>query len=217
MAARGDRQIIEWRDNMKEKVLFVVLEQYADWEYSFLACSLQGRIKDKTSAYEVKTVSLDNNPIKSIGGFTTIPDYSINNVPSDYAGIVLIGGMSWRTEEAKKVEPLLKQAYMDGKVIGAICDATVFLGMNGFLNDKKHTSNTLEDLIATAQDSYTGKDNYQNEQAVRDGNLITANGSGYLEFTKEVLAALNAYPAEYIESSYEFFKLGYIEIQKMMN
>ena len=48
---------------MKEKVLFVILEQYADWEYSFLACALQDRIQDKTSKYEVNTVSLSKNTI----------------------------------------------------------------------------------------------------------------------------------------------------------
>ena len=202
---------------MSKKVLFVILEQYADWEYSFLATALQGRIQDKTSDYEVKTVSLNKNPIKSIGGFTTVPDYSIDDFPADYAGIILIGGNSWRTEEAKTVAHLAKQAYVDGKIVGAICDATVFLGMNSLLNDKKHTSNTLEDLMAAASDSYTGKEIYQNEQAVRDGNLITANGTGYLEFTREVLTALDAYPADYIENNYQFFKLGYIEFLKSMN
>ena len=39
--------------------------------------------------------------------------------------------MSWRMEEAKKLVPTIEKAYADGKVIGAICDATVFLGMNG--------------------------------------------------------------------------------------
>jgi len=199
---------------MKEKVLFIILEQYADWEYSFLACALQGRIQDKVSPYEVKTVSLNRNPIKSIGGFTTVPDYGIEDIPSDYAGVILIGGMSWRTEEAKKIAPIVKKAYSDGKIVGAICDATVFLGMNGLLNDKEHTSNTLEDLMTAAQDNYIGKEHYQNEQAVRDGHLITANGTGYLEFTREVLTALNAYPPDYIESNYQYFKLGYIEFLK---
>ena len=202
---------------MKEKVLFIILDQYADWEYSFLASQLQDRIQDKTSPFEVKTVSLSRNPIKSIGGFTTIPDYGIENIPADYAGIILIGGMSWRTEEAKELAPFVKKAYLDGKIVGAICDATVFLGMNGLLNERKHTSNTQEDLIAAAQKNYTGSENYIHAQAVRDGTLITANGSAYLEFAREALTALNAYPADYIESSYQFYKLGFINFMKSMN
>lgn len=199
---------------MKKTVLFVILEQYADWEYSFLATALQDRIQDKTSPYEVKTLSTSQTPIQSIGGFTTLPDYCVEYYPADFAALILVGGMSWRTEEAKRVAPILNQAYSDGKVVGAICDATVFLGMHGLLNNKKHTSNTLDDLMEAAQDAYTGKENYQNEQAVRDGNLITANGTAHLEFTKEVLTALDAYPAEYIEENYQFYKLGFIEILK---
>jgi len=202
---------------MKEKVIFIILDQYADWEYPFLASMLQDRIQDKTSPFEVKTVSLSRNPIKSIGGFTTIPDYGIEDIPTDYAGIILIGGMSWRTEEAKEITPIVKKAYADGKIVGAICDATVFLGMSGLLNEKKHTSNTLEDLIAAAQENYTGSQNYLHAQAVRDGRLITANGSAYLEFAREVLTALNAYPIDYIESSYQFYKLGYIDFIDSMN
>lgn len=167
-----------------------------------------------TSPYEVKTVSVSKAPVKSIGGFTTIPDYGIEDVPADYTGVILIGGMSWRTEEAKRIAPLAQAAYANGKVLGAICDATVFLGMNGLLNEKAHTSNTLEDLSEAAQQNYTGQTNYRNEQAVRDSRLITANGSAYLEFCREALIALDAYPADYIENNYRFMKFGYIEFVK---
>lgn len=202
---------------MKKQVIFVILEKYADWEYSFLATALQDRIKDKTSPYEVKTLSVSRTPIKSIGGFTTIPDYGVQDLPDDYSGIVLVGGMSWRTDEAKLIAPIVQKAYAEGKVVGAICDATVFLGMNGLLNGKKHTSNTLEDLQKGAKENYTNSENYINEQAVRDSNLITANGSGYMEFTREMLIALDAYPADYIESHYKFFKDGYIQMMKNMS
>lgn len=202
---------------MKKQVIFVILEKYADWEYSFLATALQDRIKDKTSPYEVKTLSVSRTPIKSIGGFTTIPDYGVQDLPDDYAGIVLVGGMSWRTDEAKLIAPIVQKAYAEGKVVGAICDATVFLGMNGLLNDKKHTSNTLNDLQEGAKENYTNSENYINEQAVRDSSLITANGSGYMEFTREMLIALDAYPVDYIESHYKFFKDGYIQMMKNMS
>ena len=199
---------------MKKQVLFVILEQFADFEYPFLATALQGKMLDKTTDYEVKTVSVSKAPIKSMGGFTVIPDYEVQDCPADYAALVLIGGNSWRTEEAKQIAPLVEKAFWDGKVVAAICDATVFLGMNGLLNSKMHTSNTLENLMEGALDNYMGENNYINQQAVRDGNLITANGTAYLEFTREVLAALEAYPADYIENNYQFYKLGFVEITK---
>lgn len=199
---------------MKKKILFVILEKYGDWEYAFLASALQDRIKDKTSPYEVVTLSLHKHPVKSIGGFTTLPDCDPESVPADYAGIILIGGMSWRTPEAQKIAPIVAQALRENKVVGAICDATVFLGMNGLLNDRKHTANTPEDLAQVSRNGYSGQGNYLQEQAVRDGNLVTANGTAYLEFTREVLIALQAYPSDYIESNYRFFKIGYIDMMK---
>jgi len=199
---------------MKKQVLFVILDQYADWEYSFLATALQDEIMDKTSPYEVKTMSLNLSAVKSIGGFTTIPDYDVDSYPSDFAAIVLVGGMSWRTEEAKKIAPIVKSAYESGKTVGAICDATVFLGMNGLLNDRKHTSNKLENLKEAAKENYINSENYVHEQAVRDLNLVTANGTGFLEFTREMLYALDAYPADHIEWNYKFYKQGYIEMCK---
>ena len=198
---------------MKKTVLFLILDQFADWEYAFLASALMGQILDRTSHYDVKTVSLRREPVRSIGGFTVLPDYSVDDLlPEDFAGLILIGGNSWRTPEAELAAPLLRRAAAQDKVVAAICDATSFAGRHGLLNGKKHTANTLESLIEGAGEGYSGQADYQNEQAVRDGNLITANGTAYLEFTREALGALEAYPQEYIESNYDFFRRGYVQI-----
>lgn len=43
--------------------------------------------------------------VRSIGGFRALPDYSVEDLPKDYAGLVLIGGTSWRgEEELQKIE-----------------------------------------------------------------------------------------------------------------
>ena len=81
--------------------------------------------------------------------------------------------------------------------------------MHGFLNEVKHTSNTLDYLKQYAGDKYTGDSNYINKQAVRDGNIVTANGTGQLEFCKEILYALEADTADAIEESYLFYKNGF--------
>lgn len=50
--------------------------------------------------------------------------------------------------------------------------------------------------------------NYKCRQAVCNHNLITANGSAALEFTKEILLALKAAPENIIQQWYHFDKLG---------
>ena len=80
--------------------------------------------------------------------------------------------------------------------------------MHGFLNEVKHTSNTLDYLKQYAGDKYKkGDSNYINKQAVRDGNIVTANGTGQLEFCKEILYALEADTTDAIEESYLFYKM----------
>ena len=83
---------------MKKCILFVILEQYADWEAAYLSSALYMLGCGK---YEVKTVSLTREPISSIGGFCVLPDFDIASIPADYEALILIGGMSWRNEHGK--------------------------------------------------------------------------------------------------------------------
>lgn len=197
-----------------KKVLFVLLDEYADWEAASLAAALNEEPEGQGQQFDVKTVSLTKDPIRSIGGFTVLPDYGLDDAPEDYAGLILIGGNSWRKEESKRIMDLVNKALEKEVVLGAICDATVFLGRNGLFNAIPHTSNSLEDLKQTAGDRYSNEAGYLHEQAVRSGNIITANGSAFLEFGKKVLEALNAAPQEEIDEWYGFFKKGYHEYMK---
>lgn len=199
---------------MKKTVLFVILGPYADWEYAHLANCLHTGIEDQESTHEVKTVSLTKDPVKSLGGFTTLPDFDINDYPKDYAALVLIGGNSWRTEEAKQIVPLVQEAIDNDKLLASICDSTVFLGMNGFLNYMHHTSNDLGGLHAAAEDTYTGTELYVHEQSVVDNNLITANGTAYLEFMRDILTKLEAFTPDYIQMYYDINKQGYVDWAK---
>ncbi|MGM0896456.1 MAG: type 1 glutamine amidotransferase family protein [Bacillota bacterium] len=196
------------------KVLFVLLDEYADWEAASLAAALNEEPEGKGQRHDVKTVSLTKDPITSIGGFTVLPDYSLDDAPEDFAGLILIGGNSWRQEQSEQVMELVDKAIEQQAVLGAICDATVFLGRNGLLNGIPHTSNQLDDLKEAAGDSYSNEAGYLHQQAVRSGQIITANGSAFLEFGKEVLEALDAAPQTEIDEWYVFFKQGYHEFLK---
>lgn len=194
---------------MKE-ILVVLLEGYADWEAASIAAVLNQQEK-----FTVKTVSNMKEPVHSMGGFTTLLDYTIAEArEKDFAALLLIGGTSWRSSMADEVKVLVKTAEQKGTVIAAICDATVYVGTLGLLNDVKHTSNQLLDLKAYAGKNYTGEHNYQEVQAVRDKNIITANGTAHLEFAREVLLALQAMPEAEIEQWYDFYKLSYYEAVK---
>lgn len=193
---------------MKKIVLFVILDKYADWEAAYLTSFILALGQDE---YSVKTVSLTKDSIQSLGGFTVLPDYDIQSAPTDFEGLVLIGGMSWRNEAAQQVKPLVQNALNNRKVLGGICDASAFLGTIGVLNNVSHTSNDVNDLKQWAGDAYTGEEKYIMQQAVRDHNIITANGTASLEFAKEIMIALEVAPENRILEWYNFYKLGCYE------
>lgn len=190
-------------------ILFVILPQYADWEAAYISSAI---IMLGQGKYDIRTVSLTQDYVQSIGGFRVLPDYDIKSVPSDYEAIILIGGMTWRSENTQPIKALAEDCRQKGKILGGICDASAFLGTAGVLNNVYHTSNELDDLKKWAGSVYTGEAKYIAKQAVSDGNIITANGTAPLEFAKEILLALNAASKEEIEEWYNFHKLGYYTV-----
>lgn len=196
---------------MKKTILFTLLDQYADWESAYLSTALAEFSK---SEIDIKTISISTAPIKTIGGFTTVPDFDLQTCPDDIYGLILIGGKSWKSAEAKSLLPLIEKAYQQKIVIGAICGASEFLGAFGFLNEVKHASNGIDSILSWENNQYNNADNYINEQSVRDKNIVTANGTAALDFAKDVLYALELFDAQQIEEWHAFHKVGYVEIMK---
>ena len=198
---------MRFMDTRKE-VLFVLIEEYADWEFALLAPGLRRGFGIWEPQYDVRTVAADAGPVMSIGGVRCLPDYTFETIPDDYAALVLVGSMNWWGEEARRVVPLVEQAQARQIVVGAICDASAFLGAHGFLNDVDHTSNGLAYLQNRAGSAYSGAARYRSVPSVRDGNLVTANGVGFVDFTCNMLAALNATQAGEIEAMRAAFTSG---------
>jgi len=101
----------------------------------------------------------------------------------------------------------LKSTFAKGSTIAAICAATTYLGKKGILDELKHTSNDPDYLKAIAPE-YKGEQNYVNSPAVIDQNIITANGTAPIEFSREVFKKLKLYSDDDIESWYQLFKNG---------
>ncbi|MDE6797469.1 MAG: DJ-1/PfpI family protein [Ruminococcus sp.] len=191
---------------MSRTILFVILQQYADWESAYITSAITMLGQGK---YNIKTVSLSRDYVQSIGGFRVLPDYDLQSVPEDYEALILIGGLTWRSENTQPIKNLVGDCYKKGKILGGICDASAFLGTAGVLNDVMHTSNDINDLKQWAGTAYTGETKYICRQAVRDKNVITANGTASLEFAKEILLALEVASEDKISEWYNFHKLGF--------
>lgn len=190
-------------------VLFVLLDKFADWEAAPLAAAVT------TLGGQVKVASPNGQPVRSIGGFTTMPDTDISlNSLDGCHGVVLIGGMSWRENVAETVAPMVRSAVERKLPVGAICDAVVFLARCGVLNDVAHTGNMLADLQNYAGKNYSGEKLYRNEPAVRDNSIVTANGTAALEFAREMLVVLAMLSSDDSAKWYRLFKSGCYQAQE---
>lgn len=196
---------------MSNEIRYILLPDYAAHEAVYLAqavASDEYALKEHPK-YINKSVAPTMEPVKSIGGFRTVPDYSFETMPDDYAALVLIGGFGWSTPIADKVVPIVTHAIAKGKIVGAICNAASWMAKHGFLNTVKHTGNGPEQLQLWGGDNYTNAAGYIHAQAVSDKNIVTANGSATLEFAKELLLLLENDTPERIEMYYQFNKQGF--------
>lgn len=199
---------------LANEILYILLPDYAAHETVYLSQAIASdefALKENPK-YINKIVAPAMEPVKSIGGFRTMPDYSFDTMPDDYAALVLIGGFGWATPVAAQIEPIVRQAIERGKIVGAICNGASFMAKCGFLNAVRHTGNGLEQLRLWGGDNYTNPAGYVHAQAVSDKNIVTANGSASLEFAKELLLLLENDTTERVEMYYLFYKQGFCNL-----
>ena len=161
-----------------KKAIFFILDEYADWEGAYLSSQL-----NQNKNWEVKTASIKNE-VTSIGGFKTLVDYQVKDITADINLLVLIGGNSWSIEN-EQLRNLIAERLTNKKSVAAICVAVDYLAKNGLLTNFKHTGNAQ--YLWKNYTKYVNKDDFEQKQVVRDHNLVTANGTAPLEFTKQGL------------------------------
>lgn len=188
-----------------KRALFLILDKYADWEGAYLSSTLNQR-----EDWTVSTISLDQ-VVNSIGGFKTSVDYIIASEPESYDLLVMIGGYSW-SHDNKKVIPLIKKTFQNNIPIGAICGAVDFLAKNGFLNNHDHTGNSLD--YWNDYENYNPTSNFFEKQAVKDKNLVTANGTASIEFTNLILELIEFDTYDNIEKITYMNRFGFYKFSE---
>lgn len=186
------------------KVVFIILDTFADWEYGPLAAELAS--PDEGETFDVLFASDTKEPKTSLGNLKAMPDLTLDEIPRDADALILIGGNRWRAPYAQAVAPIAKGFLEAGKVVGVICDAARFLGANGLLENHNHTVNQPEELAE--EPAYNNARGYQAQDVVRDGNLVTANGTQPIRFAREVLLALGR-GEDQARQWYDFNTMGF--------
>jgi putative intracellular protease/amidase len=186
---------------MAKTLVFYVQDGFADWEAAFVLPLLREK------GVAVRVVSETGASVTSAGGLVVVAQTRLRNVfPSEIDGLILPGGDFWMDESANQaVLAFAREVHAQGKLVAAICAATVALARAGLLEQRRHTSNDLRGLKQEAP-SYRGEELYTQSLAVTDGNLITASGIGPLEFAREIAAYLGIGNESYRKQWYELFK-----------
>jgi putative intracellular protease/amidase len=195
------------RYSMVKIAYLYLLDTMADWEPGFLIAELNTAraFKKDAEKYTVKTVGITKEPVVTMGGIRIVPDISLEELAIDDAGVLILpGGDTWLEPIHDPIISKVKEFLDAGVLVAAICGATMGLANAGILDSRAHTSNDLEFLKAVCP-NYTGEKFYRNEPSVIDDNVITATGVAPLEFTREVLRALDVLSVETLEAWYNLY------------
>lgn len=191
-------------------IYIYVLDTLADWELGYVTSELNsGRFfKKDAQRVSLKMVSYSNEPIKTMGGLTIVPDCLISDIPvCETSMLILPGADTWNDPKHIAIIEKANDFLSIGATVCAICGATAALAAFGVLDQRLHTSNGTGFLEMVAP-GYKGERFYIDKPSVSDNNLITASCTGALLWTKQIIEHLNVFQSDTLEACYKYFSSG---------
>ena len=178
-----------------------VTDTMADWEPGHAIAHISGhtQYQREPGRYVVRTVGAADDPIRTMGGMTIVPDTTFAALtPESSALLILPGAETWQDADRHADAIDAARAFLDaGTPVAAICGATYGLAAAGLLDDRDHTSNAAVFLQSSG---YAGADRYREEPAVTDRGLITASGAHPVDFAAQIFEALDLYESDVLDA-----------------
>ncbi len=187
----------------KSEILLLLTDRWCDWEASYAIA-----VAISFSEYKVKTIGIDTAAQVSMGGIKASVDFSIDDYDNfDSLSILIIpGGLSWEENDYDEIAQFVKKVRSLDIPVAAICGATYFLCKHGFLNNIRHTGDSLE--LFQSVEGYEGEKFYIPAQVVYDMGFITANETAAVEFAYEIFKILKVDSDEEMSRWFDNFKNG---------
>ncbi|REK56046.1 MAG: hypothetical protein C6W55_08840 [Thermobacillus sp.] len=113
----------------------------------------------------------------------------------------------WQDPRHRPILAKTAELLDSGCLVAAICGATAALAEAGLLDNRPHTSNSLEFLTFFCP-NYRGASFYRDEPVVVDGRLITTGSAGALLLAREVMRRLDVMSGEALEAWYHYYSTG---------
>lgn len=171
---------------MSERIAVLLNEAFADWEVGYLTAAA----RDFLGA-EVKYFTPHGKEVTSEGGLRVLADGRFDEVDvAKFGALIVCGSGKWAEPGAHDISALLKAADASKRIIGVICAGTLTAARAGLFDERAHTSNDLK-WLAEHVPGYRGRAHYRSgNEAVTDGNLVSAPSSAAASFASAVLTAV---------------------------
>lgn len=164
-----------------EKVLCFIYDNMVDFEMT-LACHLLDR--------RIIPIAYEKKIIESNSGMCYYPMATVKEALEyeDVVGLIIPGGPN--DEQRQELTELINKLNYQGKLLSAICAGPQYLARAGILKFRKYTTSLTKELLkevfpGVEEDPFP-RENYIDENLVRDMNIITAKGNAFVEFAVEV-------------------------------
>lgn len=181
-----------------KRTLCFLYDTMADFEVT-LTCSMI----DGFEGMELTSIAYDRNLKEGMSRLKYTPDMTVKEALDldDVECLIIPGGMERVLKD--ELKDLIQKLDKEGKLICAICAAPEFLAKSGVLENHKYTTTLDEEYFKAnkIKDSFP-RNNYVEEKVVRDGNVITAKGKSYVDFTAEIGEAFGAFEDDEDKSAF---------------
>jgi putative intracellular protease/amidase len=172
-----------------KKMLCFVSQEMADFEVTLAFHILKAK-----GGRDIWPVGYDLSPVVSQAGFTYLPALTLAQAldEADVEGLIIPGGPI--RPQRDELTRLICQVDAEKKLLAAICFGPQYLGRAGVLDQHRFTTSCSPDTIRSLQvpDPYP-RNNYVEERVVRDGNVITAKGTAFVDFAFAIADYLGIY------------------------
>lgn len=176
---------IQYQGVKMGKIALFIFDNMTDYEITFITHLLK-----VDAGKEVITISYEDKIIKSASGLLYKSNKLVKDViDDDIDGLIISGG--WFGEIRSELVKLIQKLNSQNKLLAGICGAgTFFLAVSGILNNVSYTtpitSWTEKHSNVFGNIDPFPRENYVLERVVVDKNIITAQGTAFIDFAVEI-------------------------------
>jgi protein deglycase len=174
------------------KALCFISENMADYEV-ILALNL---LKEGCNQ-EIATVGYSREPVTSLSGVHYTADLTLAEaIALDDIDVLLLPGgpIVARNEE---LISFLQEMNKRNVVLAAICYGPHHLARSGLLDGRRYTTScTPADIVELGIADPFPRAGFVNERVVTDGNIITAQGDAFIDFSLAVVRHIGVTPED---------------------